>query len=231
MASFASAIDAGVDVIECDVHLTADKRLAVIHDHTLERTTNGKGPVGVRTLAELQQLDAGGGQRIPALEDVLELARDRVGVAIEIKSLPITYPGIEDVLLATLRATGMLHDCAVISFDHRAVRAIKDLEPELVCGVLVAGRPLLLAEMLSNSGAEVYSPHWSFVDEDTVEEVHACGAVIGVWTVDEKWVLERCRNLGVDAVYTNKPREMRALLGQEKGPPALGSGGPLAPLF
>jgi glycerophosphoryl diester phosphodiesterase len=214
MASFASAVELGVDVIECDVHLTADKRLAVIHDHTLERTTNGKGPVGMRTLADLQQLDAGGGEKIPVLEDVLELASGRVGVAIEIKSLPVRYPGIERALLDTLRAAGMLDECAVISFDHRAVRAIKDLEPDLVCGVLVAGRPLLLAEMLSNSGAEVYSPHWSFVDEDTVEEVHACGAAIGVWTVDEGWVLERCRNLGVDSVYTNRPRQMLELLGR-----------------
>jgi glycerophosphoryl diester phosphodiesterase len=189
--------------------------LAVIHDHTLERTTNGKGPVASRTLADLQELDAGGGERIPALEDVLQLARDRVGVAIEVKSMPVRYAGLEEVLLDTLRTTGTLQDCAVISFDHRVVRVMKDLEPGLVCGVLVAGRPLLLAEMLSNSGADVYSPHWSFVDEDTVEEVHACGAAIGVWTVDERWVLERCRSLGVDAIYTNRPRQMLELLGRQ----------------
>jgi glycerophosphoryl diester phosphodiesterase len=201
-------------VIECDVHLTTDQRLAVIHDHSLERTTNGKGLVGRHTMAELKQLDAGGGERIPELVEVLDLARGRVGVAVEIKSLPVLYPGLEQVLVEQLRAAAMVADVVVISFDHRTVRLAKQIEPELVVGTLVAGRPLLLAELLAFADAEVYSPHWSFVDEDTVEEVHGAGAAVGVWTVDEAWVLEHCRGLGVDAIYTNKPRAMLAALGR-----------------
>jgi len=193
----------------------------VIHDHTLERTTNGRGRVGARTLGELQKLDAGAGERIPALEEVLELARGRVGVAIEIKSLPILYPGIEARLLETLREARMTDECAVICFDHRVVRRLHDLEPGLVLGVLIAGRPLLLPELLEYAGASVYSPHWSYCDVDTVAEVHACGAVVGVWTVDDAATLDACLAMGVDAVYTNRPREILAALAE---PPPAGAG-------
>ena len=208
LASFASAIEIGVEVIECDVHLTSDGRLAVIHDHTLDRTTTGKGPVGARTMAELKKLDAGGGQRIPELSEVLELAHGKVGVAIEVKSLPVKYPRIEEKLVKALHDADMARDSAVISFDHRVVRRVRELSQDVVGGVLVAGRPLMLPELLRWADAEVYSPHWSFVDSETVAEVHRAGAVIGVWTVDDEETLARCQALGVDAVYTNRPRQL-----------------------
>jgi glycerophosphoryl diester phosphodiesterase len=212
LASFASAIEIGVEVIECDVHLSSDGRLAVIHDHTLERTTNGRGAVGALTMAELQKLDAGGGQRIPELAEVLGLAHGKVGVAVEVKSLPVKYPGIEEKLVNALRDADMARDSAVISFDHRIVRRVRELSQDVVGGVLVAGRPLLLQELLRWADAEVYSPHWSFVDSETVAEVHRAGAVIGVWTVDDKETLKRCLGLGVDAVYTNRPRRLKEAL-------------------
>ncbi len=156
----------------------------------------------------------GGGERIPELVEVLELARGKVGVAVEIKNLPVTYPGIEARLVEALRNARMSRECAAISFDHRSVKRVRELDQDVVGGVLVAGRPLMLAEMLSWADAQVYSPHWSFVDSETVAEVHGCGAVIGVWTVDDTDILERSRNLGVDAVYTNRPEEMLRLLAE-----------------
>src|SRR5438552_3727229 len=129
LAAFTSALDLGVDVIECDVHLSADGALPVIHDHLLNRTTNGSGLVRDLTLAELKHLDAGSwrgaafaGERIPALEEVLALARDRAGVAIEIKNLPLAYPGIERAVVEAVAAAGMRPHVVVISFDHRSVR-------------------------------------------------------------------------------------------------------------
>jgi glycerophosphoryl diester phosphodiesterase len=177
----------------------------VIHDHTLERTTNGAGLVGRLTMGELAKLDAGKGERVPELVEVLDLARGRVGVAIEIKSLPVRYRGIEQRLVGALRDARMVDECAVICFDHRVTRRVRDLEDGLVVGALVAGRPLLLPELLAYARAEVYSPHWSFVDSDVVAETHECGAVVGVWTVDDQSTLERVVMAGVDAVYSNRP--------------------------
>ncbi|GAC1327693.1 MAG: glycerophosphodiester phosphodiesterase [Candidatus Dormibacteria bacterium] len=214
LASFQSAIDLGVDVIECDVHLSQDGHLVVIHDHTLERTTSGTGPVGRYDWVELRALDAGGGQRLPELVEVLELARGRVGVAIEIKSLPVRYAGLEARLVETLRDQRMTEDCAVICFDHRVIRHVRDLEPALVVGALVAGRPLLLPQLLEYARAEVYSPHWSFADADLVREVHDCGAVVGVWTVDDHDTVDRCLTAGVDAIYSNRPGLVAGVLAE-----------------
>ena len=215
MASFRSAIELGVDVIECDVHLSADGHLVVIHDHTLDRTTDGHGPVGHKTWAELRGLDAGDGERLPELDEVLELARGRVGVAIEIKSLPVRYAGLEQKLVDTVRAHRMTDDCAVICFDHRVVRHVRDLDPGLVVGALVAGRPLLLRELLEYARAEVYSPHWSFADEDLVNEAHECGAVVGVWTVDDRATVDLAVRAGVDAIYSNRPGVVAQLLADQ----------------
>jgi glycerophosphoryl diester phosphodiesterase len=214
LASFASAIGLGVDVIECDVHLTRDGRLAVIHDHTLDRTTNGSGAVGARTMAELRALDAGKGEPVPELPEVLELARGRVGLAIEIKSPPVRYPGLEEEIVRTLRDQAMVDECAVICFDHRVIRKVRDLEEGLVVGALVAGRPLLLPELLAYARAEVYSPHWSFVDDEVVAETHDCGAVVGVWTVDDPATLDTVVAAGVDAVYSNRPGVIAAALAE-----------------
>jgi glycerophosphoryl diester phosphodiesterase len=214
MASFQSAIELGVDVLECDVHLTSDGHLAVIHDHTLDRTTGGSGPVGANTMAQLRRLDAGAGEPVPELTEVLELARGRVGLAIEIKSLPVRYPGLEEKLVQTLRDLRMVDECAVICFDHRVLRKVRDLEEGLVVGALVAGRPLLLPDLLAYARAEVYSPHWSLADEDVVAETHECGAVVGVWTVDELATLDTVVAAGVDAVYSNRPGVIAAALAE-----------------
>jgi glycerophosphoryl diester phosphodiesterase len=134
-----------------------------------------------------------------------------------VKSLPVKYKGIEQVLADRVRDAGMVEDVAVISFDHRVVRETLELEPGLVGGVLVAGRPLLLPELLDYSHAAVYSPHWSFVDDETVAEVHASGAVLGVWTVDDAETLDICLGLGVDAIYTNRPRQLKEELTRRDG--------------
>jgi glycerophosphoryl diester phosphodiesterase len=189
----------------------------VIHDHTLERTTNGNGAVGKNSMAELKRLDAGEGEKIPRLEEVLDLARGKVGVAIEIKSLPVKYKGIEQRLVDKIRDSRFVDDVVVISFDHRVVRETVELEPGLVGGVLVAGRPLLLPELLEYSHAAVYSPHWSFVDDETVAEVHAADAVLGVWTVDDAETLDICLGLHVDAIYTNRPRQLKEELTRRDG--------------
>src|SRR5205807_2527749 len=86
MRSFRSAIDVGCDLIECDVHLSADGRLVVIHNHTLERTTNGAGLVRDHSAAELRKLDAGEGEKIPLLQEVGQLALGKGGLAIEVHS-------------------------------------------------------------------------------------------------------------------------------------------------
>lgn len=216
LKAFASAIDLGVDVIECDVHLAADGGLPVIHDHLLDRTTNGHGLVRDQSMAELKALDAGSwkgagfaGERIPALAEVLALARGKVGVAIEIKNLPLVYAGIEAAVVGAVEAAAMVSDVIVIAFDHRSLLRVREKNPQILTGVLEASRPVNPLRLMREAEADVYCPHWGAIDPPTAEELHAAGKLIGVWTVDDLLSLAWSIALPANAIYTNKPREIR----------------------
>ena len=212
MKSFRSAIEAGCDLIECDVHLSSDSRLVVIHDHTLERTTNGEGLVRDHTAAELRKLDAGGGEHIPLLHDVIELALGKVGLVIEIKQLPIFYEGLEEKLVNMLRQLGAVEECAVISFHHPSIRKLRDLEPRLQLGILEGSRPIDPARLMREAGADVFSPHWAAMDPETVSQVHSAGGAVGVWTVDDDTSIAWCKYCRPDSIFTNRPVEVGAAL-------------------
>jgi glycerophosphoryl diester phosphodiesterase len=214
MKSFRSAIAAGCDLIECDVHLSSDGRLVVIHDHTLERTTNGHGLVRDHTAAELRKLDAGDGEHIPLLHDVIELALGKVGLVIEIKQLPIVYEGLEEKLVNMLRQLGAIEECAVISFHHPAIRKLRDLDSRLQLGILEVSRPLDPARLMREAGADVFSPHWAAMDPELVSQVHAAGGAVGVWTVDDDPSVAWSKYCHPDSVFTNRPVEIgKALRG------------------
>jgi glycerophosphoryl diester phosphodiesterase len=209
LASFRSAIELGVDMIECDVHLSSDGELVVIHDHTLDRTTNGTGLVRQHTLAELRELDAGAGERVPILAEVCELAREgAVGLCVEIKQIPIPYPGLEEKLTSQLEDLGMLEQAAVISFHHGSVKRVKELEPRLSTGVLEGARPLDPAGIMRAALADLYAPHFGAMDTELVEEVHRAGGAVGVWTVDDGAGIAWCKICRPDSVFTNRPREV-----------------------
>jgi glycerophosphoryl diester phosphodiesterase len=216
LASFRSAIELGVDVIECDVHRSEDGALPVIHDHLVDRTTNGSGLVRDFSLAELKRFDAGSwkdprfaGERIPSLDEVLEVAKGRVGVAIEIKNLPLPYAGIEEAVVAAVKNAGMVYDVVVISFDHRSVKRIGELEPEITTGILEASRPVDVLRVMDDADADVFCPHWAAIEPETAAEIHDAGKLIGVWTVDDAVSLAWSKALPANAIYTNKPRNIR----------------------
>ena len=212
LRSFRSAISAGCDLIECDVHLSSDGRLMVIHDHTLDRTTNGTGLVGEHTAAELRRLDAGHGERIPLLQEVVELAIGKVGLVIEIKQIPIQYPGLEDKLVAMLRQLGAVSECAVVSFHHPSIKQLRDMEPKLQLGILEGARPIDPARLLREARADVYSPHWGATDPQLVKEIHSAGGAVGVWTVDDDAGVAWCKLCRPDSIFTNRPVEIGAAL-------------------
>ena len=208
LRSFASALELGVDLVECDVHLSADGDLIVIHDHSVDRTTDGEGLVGLKTTAELRALDAGGGERLPFLEEVVDLVRGRAGLVVELKQAPLPYPGLEEAVVDKLRALEMLDDCAVISFWHPSAQRVKQLEPRIQVGILEVGRPVDPVALLRQAGADVYSPHWTGSDPELVQLVHDAGGFVGVWTVDDDIALQWTGVVKPDSVFTNKPREV-----------------------
>lgn len=219
-AAFQLAVEQGADMVELDVHLSRDGEVVVIHDDRLERTTDGHGLVGAATLAELRRLDAGAwrdarfaGQRIPTLDEVLAWARGRTRLAIEIKNGPNFYVRIEEKVAALLDRHAMLDQALVISFDHHALRRLRQIEPRITTGVLYAARPIDPVALASTSGATVLEPHWSYVTAEDVQVAHAAGLRLAAWATSDPEVLRRLIACGVDGIATDHPDVLIGLLG------------------
>ena len=220
-ASFERGLELGADWIELDVHLSRDGAVIVIHDETLDRTTNGHGSIKDHTLAELRALDAGGGEQIPALDEVLSWANaNGVTLDIEIKNAPIYYAGIEDKVVQLLEAHQMLDQVVVISFDHHAVARVKALAPEVMTGVLYAARPIDCVALARQASADAVLPHHAYVVAEDVAQAHAAGLYVAPWTADDTTTATELIAKGVDAIATNYPdrvaRLVKAAAGQSE---------------
>lgn len=211
-ASFNLAVEMGVTAVETDVHLSKDGEVVLIHDHTVDRTTDGHGFVKDLTLAELKRLDAGSwydsryaGERIPTLAEFLAWARDRVGVAIEIKNGPIYYPGIAHKILRLLHEYGMTRQAILISFDHFVLREAKMIGPEVATGILYVGRFVDEVAAAQAAGADALHPNWAFVTPDLVEGAHAAGLAVSPWCPNDLPSLRLLSQMGVDSIGTDYP--------------------------
>ncbi|WP_223829673.1 glycerophosphodiester phosphodiesterase [Paenibacillus arenilitoris] len=199
MAAFRLAMtDPGIAIIELDVHLSKDGVPVVMHDHTLDRTSNGTGPIKAYTVEELREFDAGGwfspgfaGERIPTLEEVLELAKGRIKLHVELKALGDEYPGIEEAVIACIRRQDMEDEVVLSSFNHDSMKKAKELAPSIRTGLIFLGKPTLLAEQLRYTGATSISMHHAFATRALVDEMAEHGIDFGVWTVDDAATLAR----------------------------------------
>jgi glycerophosphoryl diester phosphodiesterase len=211
-ASFNRGVELGASVVETDVHLTRDGQVVIIHDHTVDRTTNGKGFVKDMTMAELKALDAGSwfdkrfvGERIPTLAELLAWARDRVPLAIEIKNGPIYYPGIAEKVIRLLQEHEMLQQAILISFDHFVLREAKMVAPDVVTGILYAGRfidPIGAARM---AGASALHPQWAYATPDLVQQAHGAGLAVSPWCPNDLPTIRLLDRMGVDSIGTDYP--------------------------
>ena len=212
LASFDLAVEMGVQAVETDVHLSKDGEVVLIHDHTVDRTTNGTGFVKEKTLAELKELDAGSwydprfaGEKILTLEELLAWAKDRVGVAIEVKNGPIYYQGIAEKTISLVRKHDMLTQAILISFDHFVLREAKMIEPRLATGILYAGRLVDPVGAAEAAGADSLNPAWAFLTPDLVEHAHAAGLAVSPWCPNDLQTMRLMDAMGVDSVGTDYP--------------------------
>lgn len=216
LAAFRAALDDRAELIELDVHVTRDGRLAVIHDETTGRTTGVDGVVAKLTMAELRALDAGrvmggawAGEPAPELGDVFALARGRVPINVEIKGGMATLP----VLIACLEEHGMMESVIVSSFDAAIVRAATALRPSLLAGLLVdepVSDPLALARAI---GAALLHVEHSAITAELVALLHQAGLGALAWTANDPVEMRRVQALGVDAMLSDDPLLLRQTIG------------------
>jgi glycerophosphoryl diester phosphodiesterase len=206
MASFGLAHEMGADLVECDVHLSADGVPVVIHDETLERTTSGAGLVKAHTVAQLSALG------VPTLDDLLAWAASRIPVSIEIKNGPLYYEGLVEKTVDLIRAHGLVERTFLISFDHFALRRVKELEPAIACGALFGARPVDGPAIARACHADAILPHWAFATRDVVQQAHDAGIAVSVWTCNDEASIAAALAAGVDAIATDYPDRVRARL-------------------
>ncbi len=200
LRSIRTALSMGVAAVEVDVQLTKDGELAVIHDDTVDRTTNGKGLVRDFTLAELRGLDAGKGEPIPSLTEVAEEVVGRAHLVVELK-----HPEAAAALLKFFQTRDIFKQAHVISFWHPVVKALKEKEPRLRTGVLLVGCPADPVGLAQTALAEALVLHYAYVTPDLVKAAHAAGLLVYIWNIDDVETLKPYLAMNLEGIGSNRP--------------------------
>jgi glycerophosphoryl diester phosphodiesterase len=224
MAAFARAAELGAHGIELDVHLSADGVPVVIHDFTVDATTDGSGPVSGMSLAQLRELDAGSsfdpafaGELIPTLAEVLETFGHRLFLNIELKTTSPRNNGLEQAVIGQIREHGLDRSDRVLlsSFNPFSLRRAWRLAPHLRRGLLYApGLPLPLrrAWLAPLAPHQARHPEHTMVDARYMAWARRRGYQVNTWTVDDPAEMRRLVDLGVDGIITNVPDVLGSVL-------------------
>jgi glycerophosphoryl diester phosphodiesterase len=222
LAAFNGAVDAGADMIELDVCLSKDRHLVVIHDETVDRTTNGTGAVKALTLDQLGRLDAGSwfdprfnAERLPTLAQVLDAVKGHLQVNIEIKPESFEEEGpadaVERQVLNLVREKNMLDDVLVSSFEWLVLESLRRLEPGIALGLLsdVPADESLLHWYQRVKGFS-WHPDYRVLTRQQVDTLHGLGAWVFPYAVDGKIDTRGMLAMGVDGLIVDDPRQMTA---------------------
>ena len=216
LAAFDVALHLGCRHIELDVDCTRDGHIVVMHDETVDRTTNGTGPVGSHTLAELRALDAGAwfgtpftGERIPTFAEVLERYQGRVHIHTEIKG---RAPYLAQSTAALVRQYGMVDHVTVTSFQKPRLEEMRAYAPELPTGWLVSDVSEETIAQARALGLTQICPRATIVTPALVSHLHVAGFLVRAWGVVDEALMRQVVAAGADGMPVNFPDKLLAYL-------------------
>ena len=212
LIAFQKAIEIGADYYELDVHQTKDGVLVVIHDKTIDRTcsNNKTGKISELNICELQDIRVGlsskfgkkfSAEKIPTLKEALELARNKIGVCVEIKT-----EGIESQVVKLLDELDMINQIIIFSFSHKSLLMIKELNSEIRTLLLVNYANIKTLDFVNKINANAIGVGYNTkITEEFITYAHKNGINVFKWTVNEKEKMKELINLNIDGIITNKP--------------------------
>ena len=205
LASFQKAIDLGANGIELDVHLSADGQVIVMHDETIDRTTDGKGAVKQQPLAGLKTHRIDFQFEIPTLSEVFDLVDRKVLVNIELKVFETAEPVVLLIEKYVLEKGWQYSDFLISSFDWLALEKVRALHAEIPLGVLTSTDLDLAIAFAKVINAETIHPYFHLLTDENVARMQAQNLKVYTWTVNEFEDLHRVTSLGVDGIITDFP--------------------------
>jgi glycerophosphoryl diester phosphodiesterase len=222
LASFKKALALNVDRIELDIHQSKDGMIVVIHDESVDRTSDGNGLISELSFDEIRKLDVGSsfskefkGEKIPSLEEVIQLINGQCDLLIEFKNGNDHYPGIEEKVIALIHKYDAVDWCIVHSFNTKVLIRINQKIPALRLHKLfiiqLRFTPLYYSLELENYDPkdypfiEEYSFHQFFGNQNIINKLHQMGKKVNIWTLDDPKRMQAYRNLGIDGIITDYP--------------------------
>jgi len=208
LRSFRKALELKVDMVELDVHLCKSGELVVIHDKAVSRTTNGRGDVKKKTVTELKSLDAGKGEKIPLLQEVLDLVNRKAKVNIELKGRGTAKSVLDCIENYVHQRNWRYDDFLLSSSDPRELSGVVSLNHHALIGVLGAKGSTQLIRTAEKLNAYSVHPSFKGVTQKFVEAAHQKGMKVFVWTVNDASDIERMKSLQVDGIFSDYPDQL-----------------------
>lgn len=219
--AFELAAEQGAHGVELDVHLTADGELIIVHDFTIDHTTDGTGTITDRTLAELKEFDAGSwfdtrfaGEKLPTLDEVFEAVGDKLYINVEIKTLSRTADGTEEVVAECIHRHNMAERVIVSSFNPYVLKRFRPIAPDIPIGYLL--HPASLSHealtILTPNDYEALHYYQDMIGDDELEFAKRHDKPINTWTVNDTELAVRLKAQGVRGLITDTPDVMKQAL-------------------
>ena len=212
LAAFQLAVDQGADGVELDAHLSSDGQIVVLHDFTVDATTDGSGLAADMTMAEIKRLDAGAwfaadfaGERIPTLDEVFAAFADKLYFNVELKSRPADLDALAEAAADCIRRHSMTDSTIVSSFDARLLQRFQAVCPEVMLGYLLGrNQPSALMDQVPHQARH---PWHEQIDATYMRWARDAGFLVNAWTVNDAERIRALKDLGVNGIITDSPAD------------------------